>query len=137
MRMKSGIAVMDGNIYLVGGCVQTLETCYKVRFIHIYPSIYLLSNTIFIIFILSSIYPFLYLPIYLSISYQSIYPFIYISIYLSISYQSIYSSSSLSYLTFFYLPIDVETKSWSQPPETHFAIYLFINPSIYLSIYLS
>jgi len=31
IRMKSGIAVMDGKIYLVGGCVQTLETCYKAE----------------------------------------------------------------------------------------------------------
>eukprot|EP00088_Acartia_fossae_P051077 TRINITY_DN5733_c0_g1_i6.p1 TRINITY_DN5733_c0_g1~~TRINITY_DN5733_c0_g1_i6.p1 ORF type:complete len:361 (-),score=57.94 TRINITY_DN5733_c0_g1_i6:104-1186(-) len=31
MRMKSGCAVLDGCIYLVGGCVQTLETCYKAE----------------------------------------------------------------------------------------------------------
>jgi len=31
IRMKSGIAALDGKIYLVGGCVQTLETCYKAE----------------------------------------------------------------------------------------------------------
>jgi N-acetylneuraminic acid mutarotase len=29
MRMKSGVAALDGKIYVVGGCLQTYETCYN------------------------------------------------------------------------------------------------------------
>ena len=31
VRMKSGVAALDGKIYVVGGCLQTLESCYKAE----------------------------------------------------------------------------------------------------------
>ena len=31
IRMKSGVAAMDGKIYVVGGCLQTLESCYRAE----------------------------------------------------------------------------------------------------------
>ena len=31
IRMKSGVAALDGKIYVVGGCLQTLESCYKAE----------------------------------------------------------------------------------------------------------
>ena len=31
VRMKSGVAALDGKIYMVGGCLQTLEPCYKAE----------------------------------------------------------------------------------------------------------
>ena len=31
VRMKSGVAALDGKIYVVGGCLQTLEPCYKAE----------------------------------------------------------------------------------------------------------
>ena len=31
IRMKSGVAALDGKIYVVGGCLQTLESCYRAE----------------------------------------------------------------------------------------------------------
>ena len=31
IRMKSGVAVLDGKLYVVGGCLQTLEPCYRTE----------------------------------------------------------------------------------------------------------
>ena len=30
-RMKSGVAALDGKLYVVGGCLQTLESCYRTE----------------------------------------------------------------------------------------------------------
>ena len=29
--MKSGVAALDGKLYVVGGCLQTLESCYRTE----------------------------------------------------------------------------------------------------------
>ena len=29
--MKSGVAALDGKVYVVGGCLQTLESCYRAE----------------------------------------------------------------------------------------------------------
>ena len=31
IRMKSGVAALDGKLYVVGGCLQTLESCYRAE----------------------------------------------------------------------------------------------------------
>lgn len=31
IRMKSGVAALDGKLYVVGGCLQTLESCYRTE----------------------------------------------------------------------------------------------------------
>ena len=31
-RMKSGVAAMDGKIFIVGGCLQTYENCINSEY---------------------------------------------------------------------------------------------------------